>query len=197
VTDAVAPQLEPLARLAESVADASIRTVVLVEGRSDQAAVEAVAERCGLDPAASGFLVAPMQGASNLGRFLDFLGSIDLRVLVLGDAAEAPGMHRCLAGAGVPESALYVCVPDLEAELIAALGADRVQELVVEHGDGRAFRSLQRQPEWRDRPLEDQLRRFFGSGSGRKLRYARVLAGQLTRERMPKPLRDVVRTLEN
>ncbi len=106
-------------------------------------------------------------------------------------------MHRCLAGAGVPESALYVCVPDLEAELIAALGADRVQELVVENGDGRAFRSLQRQPEWRDRPLEDQLRRFFGSGSGRKLRYARVLAGQLTRERMPKPLRDVVRTLEN
>ena len=61
---------------------------------------------------------------------------------------------------------LYVCVDDLEDELIRAIGAARVEELIDSQGDLGSFRSLQRQPEWRGPPAGSQLRRFLGSGSG-------------------------------
>ena len=55
-------------------------------------------------------------------------------------------------------------------------------------GDLGAFRSLQRQPPWRGQPTEEQLRRFFGSGSGRKIRYARLLVEALDLAQVPRPL---------
>ena len=82
----------------------------------------------------------------------------------------------------------YVCVEDLEDELIRAIGTARVEELVDSQGDRGSFRSLQRQPEWRGQPAEAQLRRFLGSGARRKLRYARLLAGALDLDRLPDPL---------
>jgi predicted ATP-dependent endonuclease of OLD family len=47
------------------------RTVVLVEGASDQRALEALAERRGRDLAAEGVSVVPIGGSKNIGRFLD------------------------------------------------------------------------------------------------------------------------------
>jgi hypothetical protein len=55
-------------------------------------------------------------------------------------------------------------------------------------GDLRSRRALQKQPAQRDRPAEDQVRRFLGSGSGRKLRYARLLVEALAPEQVPRPL---------
>jgi hypothetical protein len=71
----------------------------------------------------------------------------------------------------------YVCVEDMEDELIRAIGAARVEALIDSQGDLGSFRSLRRQPEWRSRPAGAQLRRFLGRGARRKLRYARLLAG--------------------
>jgi hypothetical protein len=82
----------------------------------------------------------------------------------------------------------YVCVEDLEDELIRAIGAARVEELIDSQGDLGSFRSLQRQPEWRGQPAGAQLRRFLGSGARRKLRYARLLAGAVGLDRLPHPL---------
>ena len=79
----------------------------------------------------------------------------------------------------------FVCVEDLEDELIRALGADRVEEIVDAQRELRAFRTLQKQAQWRNRPREEQLRRFMGSGGSRKIRYARLLVEALDLARAP------------
>jgi hypothetical protein len=82
----------------------------------------------------------------------------------------------------------YVCVADLEDELIRALGADAVEQVVDANGDLGSFRTLQKQPAWQGRPAEAQLRRFMGSGGRRKIRYARLLIEALELDRIPRPL---------
>ena len=69
----------------------------------------------------------------------------------------------------------YVCVNDLEDELIRAVGTAGVETLFDSQGELRSYRSLQSQPAWRGREPEAQMRRFLSSGSRRKLRYARLL----------------------
>ncbi len=78
--------------------------------------------------------------------------------------------------------------PDLEAELIRALGADEVERAIEAEGDLRALRSLQRQPAQRGRTREQQLHRFMGSIGGRKARYASALITALGPGRIPPPL---------
>ena len=89
----------------------------------------------------------------------------------------------------------YVCVEDLEDELIRAIGPAQVETLIASQGDLGSFRSLQRQPEWRGRAAPAQLRRFLASGSRRKLRYARLLAGAVDSDRLPHPLDGVLAQL--
>lgn len=169
--------------------------VVLVEGISDRIAIETLAERRGRGLADEGVSVVAMGGAQAIRGFLErFRG---LRLAGLCDAGEALEFQRGLERAGLgsnldraamEELGFYVCDPDLEAELIRALGADRVLEVVETHGDLPPFRTFQKQVEWRGRPVEDQLRRFMGSGGRRKTRYARVLVGALEPDRVPRPL---------
>jgi hypothetical protein len=162
---------------------------VLVEGTSDRIALETLAERRGRDLAAEGIEVVAMGGAQAIGRFLErFRG---LRVTGLCDAGEEPDFRRAFERAGL-EPSFYVCEPDLEAELIRALGAERVLEVVEAHGDLQPFRTLQKQVEWRGRPVEEQLRRFMGSGGRRKTRYARYLVEALDLERVPAALGGVL-----
>ena len=85
-----------------------------------------------------------------------------------------------------------MCDADREDELIRALGAPRVEEVVEAHGDLGPLRTFQKQPEWRGRPVEDQLRRFMGSGGSRKIRYARLLVEALDLGAMPRPLDQVL-----
>ncbi len=105
-----------------------------------------------------------------------------------GAAWPRAGIGSPRTRAGLEHLGFYVCVEDLEDELIRAIGAGRAEELIDSQGDLGAFRSLQRQPEWRGQPARAQLRRFLGSGSRRKLRYARLLPASLTPDRLPHPL---------
>lgn len=75
--------------LVPEVVDA--RTVVLVEGVSDQLAVEALALRHGRDLAADGVAVLAMGGATNIGHFLRTYGPHRANVALAGlcDEAEA------------------------------------------------------------------------------------------------------------
>ena len=83
----------------------------------------------------------------------------------------------------------HTCVDDLEDELLRAVGADRVQEILGSAGDLRSFRTLQRQNEWRDRPVHAQLRRFVAAGARRKHRYAWLLTqAAADLDRSPAPL---------
>ena len=174
-------------------------TVVLVEGASDQAALEALAVRRGRDLGAEGVSIVPIGGAQNIGSFLDRFGprGLDVRLAGLCDAGEEGDFRRGLARAGLGTDltraemealGFYVCVVDLEDELIRSLGTAAVERVVEAQGDLRSFRTLQKQPAQQGRTHEEQLRRFLGTRGGRKIQYARVLVEALDPSRVPRPL---------
>ena len=174
-------------------------SVVLVEGQSDREAVETLAEGRGRNLEVEGVAVVPMGGAQAIGRYLRRFGpqGLDVRLAGLCDAGEerdfGRGLERAglgsdLTRAGMEQLGFYVCDADLEDELIRALGAEAVLEVVRAQGELGPFRTLQKQPAWTGRPVEAQLRRFMGSGGRRKIRYARLLVDALDPAQVPRPL---------
>lgn len=169
---------------------AGIRTVVLLEGPSDVAAVDALAANRGRDLAADGVCVLAMGGAMSVGRYARLLGpdGLGLRLTGLCDEGErdyyARGLER-----------FFVCSADLEDELIRALGPRRVTELVQAEGDLVALETFQQQPAQRDRTPQQQLRRFLGTRRGRKIRYGHVLVEALGLDDVPAPLDDLFASL--
>jgi hypothetical protein len=175
------------------------RAVVLVEGVSDQLAVEALARRRGRDLRAERIAVAPMGGSKNVGTFLDRFGprGAGLTLAGLCDAGEERDFQRGLERAGLGAKltradmerlGFYVCEADLEDELIRALGPAVVERVLDAMGDLVPFRTFQKQPEWQGQPIERQLRRFLGAGSGRKAESAPLLVGALDLRKVPRPL---------
>jgi hypothetical protein len=192
---------EPLSRLTSpQTAEAfSARSVVLVEGVSDQRALEALAERRGRNLHAERISIVPIGGAQAIGSFLDLFGpqGLDVRLAGLCDAGEEDDFRRGLERAGLGSNltrdemerlGFYVCVADLEDEQIRALGAASVEQVVDAQGELGSFRTLQKQRVWQGRTTEEQLRRFMGSGGSRKIRYARLLVDALDLTQVPRPL---------
>ncbi|MGW7412187.1 TOPRIM nucleotidyl transferase/hydrolase domain-containing protein [Streptomyces sp. NPDC054863] len=180
-----------------------LRTVALVEGVSDRAALEALAVRRGRDLEAEGVCVVPLGGATSIGRFLALLGpqGLDIALAGLCDAAEVGFFRRALdrAGLGSPRTheelqrlGFYVCDADLEDELIRALGPSGVEQVVHAEGDLRSLRTFRNQPAQRTRTVHQQLRRFMGTTGGRKEQYARAMVDALDLERVPRPLDDLL-----
>jgi hypothetical protein len=176
-----------------------VRAVVLVEGVSDQVALEALAARRGRTLHAEGVSVVAMGGAQAIGRFIKRFGQRGLNVTLAGlcDEGEEGDFRRGLERAGMGSDltraqmetlGFYVCVADLEDELIRSLGADSVEAIVAAQRELTSFRTFQKQPAQRGRTIEAQLRRFMGTRSGRKIHYARVLVEALDLSRVPRPL---------
>jgi hypothetical protein len=161
--------------------------VVLVEGGSDRVALETLARRSGADLAAAGARVVPMGGITNLRHHLERLTG-GQRVVLLHDAGEAAYVQRTLARRRGPDVDCFVCDRDLEDELLRALGVPRALEAVAAAGDLAAWQTLTRQPYHRQRPAPEVLRRFLGTTSGRKERYARLLVDALDLRTAPSPL---------
>jgi hypothetical protein len=175
------------------------RTVVLVEGVSDQRALEALAERRGRKLDAEGISIVPIGGSKSIGTFLDRFGphGFDVRLAGLCDAAEEGDYQRALERSGLGSNltradmerlGFYVCIADLEEELIRSLGFAAVEHVIDAQGELQSFRALQKQPWWRGRAREQQLRRFFGSKGDRKIRYAALLVDALDLTQVPRPL---------
>ena len=180
-----------------AVADAAgAATVVLVEGIRDRIAVETVARRRGRALDDEGIAVVAMGGATNVRRFLTLFGQA--RVAGLYDVAQQRHFERSLEGAGLDtrsglaSAGFFACESDLEEELIRALGAPRVERIVETAGEAASFRRLQSEPFHRGRAPDQQLHRFISSQSGRKYRYARLLAEALDPSRLPRPLDDLL-----
>jgi hypothetical protein len=161
-------------------------TVVLVEGESDRNAVETLAVRLGRDLAVEGVAVVAMGGATNIRRHVAELGGARARGLY--DAKEERFFRRALGTDDLEGAGFFRCEEDLEDELIRALGVDRVLAVVEERGELASYRILQRQPFHRGRPERDQLRRFLGTHSGRKIEYGGLLAAALDLDRIPRPM---------
>lgn len=187
-------------------AGADLRTAVLVEGTSDQAALAALARRRGQDLDADGVVIVAMGGVGNITHFLELLGPRGLGVGLAGlyDVAEEGVVRRGLecAGlgtdrgrAGMEAAGFCVCVADLEDELIRALGTELVEAVVEAAGELRPLRTFQKQPAQRDRSTAEQLRRFMGTHSGRKIRYGALLVDALDLTRTPPPLERLLECL--
>ena len=175
------------------------QAVVLVEGMSDKAALEALAERRGQMLGSGGISVVAMGGATNASRFLDLLGphGIGARVAGLCDAGaegyfrralERAGLGVSMSRAGMEALGFYVCTADLEDELIRAVGHAAVEQIIQAQGELRSFRTFQKQPAQQRRSSSEQLHRFMGTRSGRKSQYARLLTAALEPGQIPRPL---------
>ncbi len=179
------------------------RALVLVEGISDQIALETLAARRGRNLEDEGVCIVPIGGAQAVGRFLARFGpaGANLRLAGLCDAGEEALFRRSLERAGFgPASTrdemarlgFHVCDEDLEDELIRAVGPETVETVLETQGNLGSFRTFQKQPAWRGQPIDRQLRRFMGSADRRKLRYARLLVDALDLRRVPRPLDGVL-----
>jgi hypothetical protein len=178
-------------------------TLVIVEGVSDRIALETLAERRGRDFAAEGVSVVPIGGAQGIARFLEGVAGSgrDLRLAGLCDAGEEGvfrrGLERAgfgpdLTRAGMERLGFYVCVEDLEDELIRSLGPAAVEDVLAEHGNLGGFRTYQKQSAHAGKERAAQLRGFLGN---HKARYARYLVEALDLERIPRPLEGVLAVL--
>lgn len=196
----------PLRATARALAKVdAARALVLVEGISDQIALETAAAGRGRDLDAEGVVIVPIGGAHAIRRFLTRFAPVT-PLAGLYDRREEEIVRRGLvdAGVGAPASradlealGFFVCVDDLEDELIRAVGTDGVEALIAAEGDLGAFDSMRGQPAWRGREPAAQLRRWLGSGSRRKLRYARSLVeAAVAGDALPRPLDAVLAAVE-
>ena len=180
--------------------DAELQSVVLVEGKSDAAAVQALARRLGHDLEAEGVSVVAMGGYGNLGPFLERYGLSGLGVRLAGlyDAPEERHFTRGLARAGfgsdltrtdLERLGFFACDVNLEDELTRALGSAAMEELLEAQGELRAFHTYQKQLAHREQPLEAQLRGFLWN---RKFKYGALIVETLALDRIPRPLAGVL-----
>jgi hypothetical protein len=123
---------------------------------------------------------------------------LDVRLAGLCDAAEEGDFRRDLERAGLGSKltradmerlGFYVCVADLEDELIRAVGAAAVEQVIAAQGELGSFHTFQKQPAKRGQSYEEQLWRFMWN---RKIRYAPLLVGALDLSNVPRPLEGVL-----
>ena len=166
-----------------------VRRVVLVEGQSDRNALIALAEGRGVDLAAVEILA--MGGATNVGHFVSGLVDQGVEIGGLYDKAEERFFRRGLESSGLDLTGFFVCVENLEDELIRALGVEQVLEVIEGQGETDKFATFQNQPFQREREVTAQLERFIGTMSGRKIAYGRALVVALDGQ-APAPLEGVL-----
>jgi len=158
--------------------------VILVEGVTDRIALEAVAAKLGLDLGAAGIEIVPIGGAQAIRRAAaQYDGE---RAVGLCDVGEERYFRRVLG------AATYVCVEDIEDELIRALGPAGVEQVIATQGELETFRGFQNQLAWRGRPIDAQLHRWLRSAHQRNKRYPPLLIEALDPEKMPAPLAGVL-----
>lgn len=177
-----------------------MNAVILVEGISDQRAVEVLAARRGRDLEAEEVAVVPIGGAHAIGAALERYGpsGLGLKLAGLCDAGEEHAFRRGLERAGLGTNldragmealGFYVCDTDLEHELVRALGVETVLRIVDEQRELSSFRTFQKQPAKRELDIEEQLWRFMWN---RKIRYATLLVEALDLDRVPRALDGVL-----
>jgi hypothetical protein len=93
--------------------------------------------------------------------------------------------------ASMEAQGFFVSDRDLEDELVQAVGATQVEQVIAACGDAAAWALFQQQPTQRGAQIEDQMRAFI-KGGGRKVRYASALVDALNLSQVPRSLAGVV-----
>lgn len=175
-----------------------VRTLVLVEGESDLAAVRALARLVGCDLDPGDFELQAANGVTNFARALsEFLRATpDGQFCGLYDVAEERYVRSAVSRSGVEAAddlpleslGFFACAADLEDELIGALGTEAVERLIEARGELASFRRFQAMPQHQGTPTRQQLRRFLGTRATRKIRMAPRLVEALAPSQLPRPL---------
>ena len=165
-----------------------VRTAVLVEGTSDQVAIQTLALRRGVDLEAHAVRVLAMGGATEIRRYVSTLATTGTALAGLCDEGEEGYFRRALDHAALEGAGFFVCHSDLEDELIRAVGANLAIEVIEAQGELRSWLRFCKQPAQRGRGVEQRLHRFMGTRSGRKAQYAAALVEALDVDRVPAPL---------
>lgn len=183
----------------------TVRTLVLVEGDSDAAALRALAGLLGFDLDSHQIHIRSAHGVTNFSRLLvEFLCTHPgARVCGMYDTADERHIRRALAYAAIPIDAdgclepfgFFACVADLEDELIRALGVEAVERVLEAQGELTSFRRFQAMPQHRRTAVHHQLRRFLGTRATRKIRSAQRLVEALDPARLPRPLEQLMSKL--
>ncbi len=177
-----------------------MRTIVLVEGVTDELALTLAARRSGRDLEAEGVSVVPVNGAHAMSRFLRQLAAEQpgARLAGLYDEGEEKVIRAALERAGhgpnldrgqLEGIGFFACVADLEDELIRAAGETNLSRLIELQGDAQPWHTFRSQQAWRGRPVDQQFRRFIRSVSERNSRYIRAIVETIDLSRLPRPLR--------
>jgi putative ATP-dependent endonuclease of the OLD family len=151
-------EAEDLARFSgtETASAFFARTAILVEGLSDQLAIETLASRLNVDLDAKAASIVACEGAGSVGSFLSLLGptGLGLRLLGLCDADWAERWREELSARGLTVAdraemeriGFGVSDPDLEAELVAALGTAPVEAVIATSGRSGELTRFENQP---------------------------------------------------
>lgn len=174
-----------------------MRTTILVEGRSDRAALRALAQAYGRDLDDDRVAILPMGGITHIRTVATRLHAAGEHLAGLYDAPDVRFVQRGLAAAGVTTDedadleahGFFCCTRDLEDELMRAVGTAGVELVIAAAGETRSLDLLAQMPAQEGRTREDVLSRFMTSKSGRKERYARLLVEAMPRGSEPPPLR--------
>jgi hypothetical protein len=177
-----------------------MRTIVLVEGVTDELALTLAARRFGRDLKSEGVTVIPINGAHAIGRFLRRLAAEEPRAMLAGlyDEGEEEVVRAALKQTGygpnldrsqLEKLGFFACVADLEEELIRAAGQSHLANLIELEGDALPWHAFRNQPAWNARPVDQQFRRFIRSVSERNSRYIRAIVETIDPSQLPRPLR--------
>lgn len=190
----------PLAATGAALAKAAdARALILVEGISDQIALETLARRRGIDLSAQAIVVFPVGGSSSVARYLEQFGPMGEgkflsglcdadAVAIFARALSRTGFGQIESEADLAACGFYVCTRNLEEAMIRAVGPNAVEALIEAEGEIAPLRTLQKQAGWQDRPLADQILRFIRSRARRSLRYAAILIDACDSDKIPGPL---------
>ena len=168
---------------------------ILVEGESDRVAVVTLAPRFGVDLDAENITVTVIGGAGNFGRAIPEATAQGHRVGGLYDEKEerfVAGALNRQEGEDLTRQGFFACRPDLEMELVRAVGAAEMTPLLEANGDLKTFRNFQDQPKYRDAEALDQVRHFIAASGARKAKYAAIMAEAVPFESVPEPLEGIV-----
>lgn len=177
-----------------------MRMVVLVEGVTDELALNLAARRSGRDLKAEGVSVVPINGAHAMSKFLRRLAAEEPRAKLGGlyDEGEEEVIRAALELAGyganldrnrMEKVGFFACIADLEDELIRAAGESILSRLIEFEGDAQPWHTFRNQRQWNGRPMDQQFRRFIRSVSERNSRYIRAIIETIDPSRLPRPLR--------
>jgi hypothetical protein len=177
-----------------------MRTIVLVEGVTDELALTLAAQRSGRDLKAEGVSIIPINGAHAISRFLVRLAAEEPGAKLAGlyDEGEEEVIRAALERAGYGPNldrsrleafGFFACILDLEDELIRAVSESDLSSLIEVEGDAQPWRTFRNQHAWRGRPVDQQFRRFIRSVSERNSRYIRAIVETIDPSRLPRPLR--------